>query len=112
MLSFNEYRYELAVAENAFTTRFEDDNKINENQMTFLKYIKYSIYDWVKTLTCGHELDWKDCQLFDEAREEAASQIDVKFLLKRINHLEHINSMNISKEESMILSLSESHSIE
>ena len=55
LLSFNEYRYELAVSENAFTTNLHGEKtKVNEETLGFFKYLKYSIYDWVKTLFCGH----------------------------------------------------------
>ena len=54
MMSFNEYRYELAIAEKSFVTKLEDGKKINEEHMTFLKYLKYSFYDWAKVLCCDH----------------------------------------------------------
>ena len=50
MLSMNEYRYELAVAEGAFSSEFEEKKKISEFHMGFLTYVKYSIYDWIKAL--------------------------------------------------------------
>ena len=67
MMSFNEYRYELAIAEGSFVSKFEQDEKVSESQFTVLKYLKYVVYDWIKTLF-GCELNWADCQKFDEAR--------------------------------------------
>ena len=54
--------------------------------MHFGMYVKYSIYDWMKSVFCC-ELDWKDCQTIEETREEAIEQIDVQHLLRRINHV-------------------------
>ena len=54
MMSFNEYRYELFVGE-AFS--FKGQDKVKESDFHFLKYLKYSLYDWIKTFTCC-EPDW------------------------------------------------------
>ena len=64
MMSFNEYRYELFVGE-AFS--FKNQNKVKESDFHFLMYLKYSLFDWIKTLTCC-QLDWEDCKKIDEAR--------------------------------------------
>ena len=64
MMSFNEYRYELFVGE-AFS--FKNQNKVKESNFHFLRYLKYVIYDWVKTICCC-EPDWEDCKKIDAAR--------------------------------------------
>ena len=51
LMSFNEYRYELMVAQGAFNYS-EDGKQIKEHDFSFFFYIKYSIYDWVKVLFC------------------------------------------------------------
>ena len=79
--------------------------------MSVFKYIKYSFYDWAKAI-CGKEFDWKDCKHFDEAREEAIAQIDVQFLLKRINQLEEVNRLRLSEGEEIIMGLTETMSLE
>lgn len=84
MASFNEYRYELFVGE---TLNHHDGSKVKETDFHFLRYVKYSVYDWIKLLCCC-EPNWEDCKKIDEAREEAVEQIDVQLLLKRIEHLE------------------------
>ena len=66
-MSYNEYRYELFVGE---TFSFKNQNRVKENDFHFLMYIKYSLYDWIKALTCC-EPDWEDCKKIDAAREEA-----------------------------------------
>lgn len=48
------------VAEGAFN--FNDDGKkLKANEFNFLKYLKYSAYDWIQVLTCC-KLEWKDCK--------------------------------------------------
>lgn len=42
----------------------DNGNIIRENDFSFFKYIKYTIYDWVYILFC-YEIDWKDCKLVD-----------------------------------------------
>lgn len=51
LLSFNEYRYELMVAEGAFNED-EEGTKIHENSLNYWRYIKYVFYDWAKVLLC------------------------------------------------------------
>lgn len=65
MLSLNQYRYELRVSEGAFS--FENGHMAREEDLTFPKYLKYVVYDWLKTLFC-YEVNWKDCKVIDEAR--------------------------------------------
>ena len=102
MMSFNEYRYELFVSE-AFS--FKNQDKVKEEHFHFLKYLKYVVYDWVKTLCCC-ELDWQDCKKIDAAREEANEQIDVQLLLRRVSHLEQVNKRSVSEDEDMCTYLS------
>ena len=89
MMSFNEYRYELFVGE-AFN--FKNQDKVKESDFHFLMYLKYVVYDWVKTLTCC-EPDWEDCKKIDASREEAVEQVDVQLLLKRVSYLEQLNHL-------------------
>lgn len=67
ILSFNQYRYQLMVAEGSFNYN-EDGKRVREKDFHFHDYIKYSIYDWIKTLTC-FEPKWEYCQQIDETRE-------------------------------------------
>lgn len=64
--SFNEYRYELRVAEGVFVYD-ETGRKINEEDFYFWTYIKYSIFDWVNTLF-AYKINWKDCIEIDDTR--------------------------------------------
>ncbi len=86
MFSYNEYRYELMVAEGVCNND-DNGNIIRQYDFTFLKYIKYTIYDWVHVLFC-YEFQWQDCKLVDEAREEASSHLDVTNLFRKINSFE------------------------
>ena len=79
--------------------------------MHFGKYLKYVLFDWIKTFTC-HEVDWEDCKAIDEAREEANEQIDVKHLLKRISHLEKMIGVLVNTEDELVMQIAESYSIE
>lgn len=45
----------------------EDGNRIREDDLTFSKYIKYQIFDWVQTLFCC-QIEWKDCLMIDSTR--------------------------------------------
>ena len=65
----------------------DNGNVIREGDLTFFKYIKYTIFDWIKILFCK-EIEWKDCKLIDEAREEASSHLDVTNLFRKINSFE------------------------
>ena len=49
-------------------------------------YLKYVVYDWIKTLFCC-EPNWEDCEKIDTAREEANEQMDVQLLLRRMAHV-------------------------
>ena len=86
-MSFNEYRYELFVSE-AFSFRNQDKTK--EENFHFCMYLKYVLYDWLKNVFCC-EPDWEDCKQIEMARDEANEHIDVRFLLKRISHLEQLS---------------------
>ena len=63
--AFNEYRYELWVSQSSFTLK--DSKRIREKDFHFLRFVKYSIYDWAKLLHIN--LKWKDCQAIEETRE-------------------------------------------
>ena len=54
------------VAEGVFNSD-ENGNVIRENDFSFWKYIKYTIFDWVDLLFCKH-LNWEDCKAIHEAR--------------------------------------------
>ncbi len=89
LLSFNEYRYDIFVGEGAFNYS-EDGKKIRERDFNFFSYIAYSIFDWIKTLTCC-EPNWKFSKQVDQTRDEANNQLDVKTLLRKIQHFEKVN---------------------
>lgn len=84
MLSFNRYRYEILVAEGAFVYR-EDGKRIREHDFSFLSYVGYTIFSWIKTLTC-REPNWKYYKEVDQTLEEANNQLDAKTLLRKIQH--------------------------
>lgn len=60
MLNFNQYRYELMVGEGAFNYS-QDGSKVKEHDFSFLVYVKYSVYEWIRILTCI-EPNWKNCK--------------------------------------------------
>ena len=65
--SYNQYKYELKTAEGAFVYD-ESGRKISEQDLNFLKYVKYTIFDWLNFVFCC-DLDWQDCKEIDETRE-------------------------------------------
>ncbi len=66
LLSFNKYRYEIMAASSAFGHN-DKGKKLREEDFSFFLYLKYQIFDWIKTFTC-HELNWNDCKLVEETR--------------------------------------------
>ncbi len=89
LLSFNQYRYEILVGEGAFNYS-EDGKRIREHDFHFLSYVGYVIFDWIKILTCC-EPNWKFFKEVDQTREEANNQLDVKTLLRKLQHFEKVN---------------------
>ena len=65
---------------------YGNQTKVKEEDFHFLKYLKYVVYDWIKTLFC-REMNWEDCRKIDTAREEVSDQIDVQLLLRRVSRL-------------------------
>lgn len=55
------------VAEGVFNED-EEGNRIREDDFTFFKYVKYTIFDWIQTLFCC-TIKWHDCILIDNTRE-------------------------------------------
>ena len=86
--SFNEYKYELTVAGAIFTVG-GDKKHIKAENFHFLLYVKYAIYDWIKTLFC-YEFSWKDCHEVDQSKEEAVSQMDIINVFKKLEYLENM----------------------
>ena len=112
ILSYNQYRYELSIASNSFVKKSFDNTRVTEDDMNVPRYIKYTVFDWIQVLTCGHQLGWDDCKLLDSARQEGINEVDIRYILRRINHLQNVNKLKMSDEEDLILSLSENPTIE
>lgn len=55
--NFAQYKYELYVGSSAFC--YDDSGrKINENDMGFITFFMYAIYDWLKAIGCAPKC-WK-----------------------------------------------------
>ena len=63
--SYNEYRYEISVAESSFALD-GTGRKIREKNFGFLTYLQYCTYDWLKTFNV--KVDWGKMEEIDEAR--------------------------------------------
>ena len=50
------------------------EEHVTDKNMHFLKYIKYTVYDWIKVLGCCAP-SWNDCKRIEEARDEAIGQL-------------------------------------
>lgn len=83
--SFNQYRYELMVGQSSFNYN-EDGKRVREEDFHFHNYIKYSVYDWTKSLLC-FEPNWQYCQEIDDTRQEVNCQMDVVRLFRKIRNL-------------------------
>ena len=110
MMSFNEQRYEIRVAEGMFNL-MDEANRVREKDLHFFKYLKYSTYDWINTFCCCGP-NWKDCQEIDKTREEVNSQMDVSLLFRKIRSLENSLEYLLSKQERDCLALIEPPSID
>jgi hypothetical protein len=86
LTSFNEYRYELTVAEGVFNYD-ESGRRVDESYLNFLRYIKYTIFDWIQVLCCS-QMNWQDCKDINETRDEIVAQMEVHRIFKRIQNLE------------------------
>lgn len=108
--SYNEYRYELKVAEKSFNYD-SDGGKFREKDLTAWMYIKYSIFDWIALFAC-QKPEWKGCKEMDETREEAILMIDVETFFKRLEFLEKAIVSETNPNVLVCLSLIEPDSIE
>ena len=97
------------VAEGAFNYN-DDGKKLREEDFTFIKYVKYSLYDWIQLLGCC-ELKWEDCEEIAGTRKEANNQLDVSLLFKKIQHLERAVEYMMSEKEEICLYLTEPPSL-
>jgi hypothetical protein len=51
LMSYNEYKYELLVAESSFNYD-ETGLKIKSDNFYFWHYVQYTIFDWINLLCC------------------------------------------------------------
>ena len=65
MNSYNMYRYELIVSEKVYSD--SSGNKPKEKDFNFFTYIKYSIFEWISSLTCCSP-NWEDCKKISQVR--------------------------------------------
>lgn len=79
--------------------------------MGFLRYIKYTIFDWVQVLCCC-QLPWQDCKEINETREEIISQMEVSRIFKRLRNLELAVKNSILEDQRLCLSLLEQPTLE
>jgi hypothetical protein len=75
VFSYNKFCYELLVAECSFNYE-ESGEKVRSKYFTFLRYVKFQVYDWLRT-TFNKRLDWQDCNQIYETKDEANLFIDV-----------------------------------
>lgn len=68
LMSYNEYKYELKVGENAFNFG-SDGTKFKSKHFHFWHYFKYSLYDWCDFLFCCELGDWGKCKQIHDTRE-------------------------------------------
>lgn len=105
LTSFNEYRYELKVAEGAFDFN-EGGRKIRSSDMGFATYIRYSFYEWVSILLCI-KLQWKLCNDIDEIWDEITWLMEVNRFYKRIRNAETAVPYALGKPKTDFIKLVE-----
>ena len=62
---YAEYKYELAVAQSAFSLD-ESGKKYKQKDFHFFKYLKYVCYDWLTFFGCN--LKWEEMELIHKVR--------------------------------------------
>ena len=82
--SFNEYRYELMVAEQSFVYDGMSKN-VRETHMGLLGYFKYQIFEWFTVLGC--KLSWPEMEKIHEVREESTQQLDIRYIVNKLRYL-------------------------
>ena len=96
--SYSEYKYELSVAESLFLMD-ERGDKVRDRDFGFFSFLKYALYDWMDSLGC--KVSWHEMERIHRAREEATEQMDVRYLIKKIERFEHVNGL-LLKERNLI----------
>lgn len=84
--SYNEYKYELHVAENSFNYD-TDGYKIREEDLGMFKYLRYRLY-YIIFLVFGKKLKWGDCPEMQETIYEAKKLLDVEGMYRRLDMME------------------------
>lgn len=82
--SYSQYSYEISVGESEFAID-KTGRRFREKDFNFLKYVKYSIYDWMKSI--GIQLKWEVDQRIDEVLTESRNSMDISLILKRLRYL-------------------------
>ena len=83
----------------------EDGDQFKASSMNFCVYIGYTIFDWIRSIFFCCTPNWKYMRKLDETREEANCQLDVFFLYKKLQYLEDLCRLNISKDEAICMSI-------
>ena len=79
----------------------ESGKKMREKSFGFLTYVQYAIYDWLRTFNI--KVDWKKVEEINEVREEATEQMDVRYILKQLQHFSKVNKI-LLEEHRLICS--------
>lgn len=85
---YNEYRYELKVGESSFDYS-DDGHKVREGDLNGFMYLKYTLYNWMKTLFC-YKPNWKDCDELHATRLESLESLDISKFFRRIEFIERV----------------------
>ena len=107
--SYNQYKYEITVAEHGFCLD-ESGRKVREDKFGFHIYLGYAFYDWIRSF--GINLKWQRMKDIDDARQEINQQMDVKYLIKRIQKIEGINKLILGERNLILTCLSKSPNID
>jgi hypothetical protein len=61
--SYSQYSYEISVGESEFSID-KSGRRFREKDFNFLKYMKYSVYDWMGSI--GIKLNWEVDEKIDQ----------------------------------------------
>ena len=85
MSSYNAYKYEINLA--GYLYRSEKGGEKLEKGYNFFYYLGQLLYTVLRALSC--EPKWDKLSYYYETRQEMLKQIDILYLLKRVNFLEN-----------------------
>jgi hypothetical protein len=99
--AYNHYKFEVNIA--GYLYRSEEKSETIEKDYNFLHFMGQSIYAFLRFFKFKPK--WEKLSRYHSIREEMLKQLDVLYLIKRINFLEHSLTFLFTKKQLMALHL-------